>query len=124
MNLKLKKVELKLGRFVARPLARKWPERPGSESPPSKESLNNWAGLTKNLGRFLDIGRATLWPHFFSMFQKLCFQCFIGGPRVRAAFWPEVLSYNLAQRRHLGGTLRGVLELIWRVVWGAIWRAA
>ena len=62
---KFQKVELKFGRFVARLLARKWPERRGSKSALSKESIYIGPGLAKNLGRFLDTTLATLWPHFF-----------------------------------------------------------
>ena len=80
-NRKFKKVELEFGRFLAGPLARKWPEPPGLETPPSRESLNILTNLPKNLGRFLAIGLATLWPFFFQCFTNLASNVSFADPR-------------------------------------------
>ena len=60
----LRKVEFEFGHNVARPLAKKRPEPPAPETPPCKESLHIWINQARNMGRFLDIGLATLWPNF------------------------------------------------------------
>ena len=135
-----KKVESKFGHFVARPLARKWPERPGSESFLCRESLNIWLWLAKNLGRFLDIGLATLWPHFFPMFhwrasgsglrfgphfgQKSWLVSWLRGSiweALSGVFWrsSEELSGEQSGEHH-GVYLGGVWDIVWGVVWAGL----
>ena len=80
------KVEFEFGHNVARLLARKRPEPPALETPPCKESLHIWTNQAKNMGRFLDIGMATLWPNSNSTFCRTAFNSSRIWPRIAAIF--------------------------------------
>ena len=108
---------------MARPLARKWPERPGSESVPSKESLHIWTRLTKNLGRFLANGLATLWPLFFSMFRHFVSNVSLAGLKLGPHFghesWPPPCLGGAVWSGSLGNHFGGRLGESSGEFWGA-----
>ena len=95
-------VKYKCGQNVATPLATKRPELALLESFPSKESFHICRNQAKNLGRFLDMGVATLWPNFFL------------NVSIAASDSSSILR---PWERALGGGLK----TLWTVGWAAIW---
>ena len=96
-EFEIKKVELKLGRFLARPLARKWPKFLVSLARICKDSLLGNDSEPGRSGHFLANGLATMWPLLFQ-----CFTIFVSNVSLAGLRLGRILAMNRGRHPVLG----------------------